>query len=117
MAEQYEKYTGSLCLKLAKAYIRHVMKDSGRPVAFVDADNGQRVTIMLEETSTAECIRKGLVMPAEDEYPGQTGKAFAVHMLNVCLSGDDISSEGLDVMNSIFRDGVANFLAQEKNNG
>lgn len=117
MTEQYEKHTGRLCLKLAKAYISHVMKDSGRPVAFVDADNGQRVTIMLEETSTAECIRKGLVIPAEKEYPGQTGKAFALHMLDVCFSGDNISSEGLDVMNSIFSDGVANFLAQEKNNG
>jgi hypothetical protein len=38
-------------------------------------------------------------------------------MLNVCFSGDDISIEGLDVMNSIFSDGVENFLAQEKNNG
>jgi hypothetical protein len=93
------------------------MKDSGRPVAFVDADNGQRVTIMLEETSTAECIRKGLVIPAEGEYPGQTGKAFAVHVLNVCFNGDDISSEGLDVMKSVFSDGVASLFAQEKNNG
>ncbi|AUO65423.1 hypothetical protein WM46_12030 [Citrobacter freundii complex sp. CFNIH2] len=93
------------------------MKDSGRPVAWINADNGQRVMIMLEEASTATCIRKGLVNPAEKEYPGQTGKAFALHMLNVCFSGDDISSEGLDVMNSIFRDGVTNFLAQEKSNG
>lgn len=116
MAESYEQYTDRLCLKLAKAYIRHTLSDSGRPVALVNADNGQRIMIMLEEASTATCIRKGLVNPAEKEYPGQTGKAFALHMLNVCFDGEDISTEGLDVMKSIFADGVASYFEQEKSN-
>lgn len=117
MAECYEEYTERLCRNLAKAYIRYVMQDSGRPVAYVKADNGQRVLVMLEEASTAICIRKGLVVPAEKEYPGQTGKAFAIHMLNTCFDGDEISNEGLEVMKSVFADGVASILEQEKNNG
>jgi hypothetical protein len=116
MAESYEQHTGRLCRKLAKAYIRHTLNDSGRPVSFVNADNGQRVMVMLEEASTATCIRKGLVNPAEKEYPGQTGKAFALHMLNVCFDGEDIGIEGLDVMNSIFADGVATYFEREKSN-
>lgn len=38
-------------------------------------------------------------------------------MLNVCFDGDDISSEGLEVMKSVFADGVAFILEQEKHNG
>ncbi|EAP8459568.1 hypothetical protein AB4X14_004713 [Salmonella enterica] len=117
MTENYREYTRRLCCKLAKAYIRHVVQDSGRPVAYVNADNGQRFLVMLEEASTAVCIHKGLVVPAEKEYPGQTGKKFAIHMLNVCFDGDDISSEGLEVMKSVFADGVAFILEQEKHNG
>lgn len=117
MAENYEEYTERLCRKLAKAYIRHVVQDSGRPVTYVNADNGQRFIVMLEEAWTAVCIRKGLVAPAEKEYPGQTGKEFAIHMLNVCFDGDDISSEGLEVMKRVFADGVASILEREKNNG
>ncbi len=117
MTENYREYTRRLCCKLAKAYIRHVVQDSGRPVAYVNADNGQRFLVMLEEASTAVCIHKGLVVPAEKEYPGQTGKEFAIHMLNVCFDGDDISSEGLEVMKSVFADGVAFILEQEKHNG
>ncbi|WP_085541037.1 hypothetical protein [Cedecea sp. NFIX57] len=116
MAESYKQYTDSLCQKLAKAYIRHVMKDSGRPVAFVNAENGQRVQVMLEEASTATCIHKGLVNPAEKEYPGLTGRAFVIHMLNICLDGDEISEEGLDVMKSVFADGVASYFEREKSN-
>lgn len=117
MTENYREYTRRLCRKLAKAYIRHVVQDSGRPVAYVNADNGQRFLVMLEEASTAICIHKGLVVPAEKEYPGQTGKAFAIHMLNTCFDGDEISNEGLEVMKSVFADGVASILEQEKNNG
>ncbi|HGW3646936.1 TPA: hypothetical protein ACNIB0_001479 [Citrobacter koseri] len=113
MAENYEEYTERLCRKLAKAYIRHIVQDSGRPVAYVSADNGQRVLVMLEEASTAVCIRKGLVVPAEQE----AGKAFAIHMLNVCFDGEEISNEGLEVMQSVFADGVASILEREKNNG
>lgn len=113
MAESYEEYTERLCRKLAKAYIRHVVQDSGRPVAYVNADNGQRVLVMLEESSTAVCIRKGLVIPAEKE----AGRAFVIHMLNVCFDDEEISSEGLKVMKSVFADGVASMLEQEKNNG
>jgi len=93
-----------------------VMNDSGRPVAFVNAENGQRVLVTLEEASTATCIRKGLVNPAEKEYPGLMGRTFAIHMLKVCLDGDEISEEGLDVMKSILADGVASYFEREKSN-
>jgi hypothetical protein len=114
MAEQYRRIHQKVVPEAGKG-IHPPRYERQQAVAFVDADNGQRTTVMLEEISTAECIRKGLVIPAEKEYPGQTGKVLQC-MLNV-FSGDDISIEGLDVMNSIFSDGVENFLAQEKNNG
>ncbi|EEP9438278.1 hypothetical protein HCO87_003112 [Salmonella enterica subsp. enterica serovar Reading] len=117
MAENYKKHTEKLCRKIARSYMHHVLRDSGRPVAFVKADNRKRVQVMLDEASLATCIRKGLVATAEKEYPGKAGKAFAVYMLNICLDGDEISKEGLEVMKSVLTDGVNSVLDLEKNNG
>ncbi|CNF39361.1 Uncharacterised protein [Yersinia rohdei] len=115
MTEHYERRIGRLCRKLAHAYLSHLLKDSGRPVAYVNTEDGRRVSITLDVDSTATCIWKGLVIPAERQYLGKVGKSFAIHMLTICFADEEISAEGLDVMKNVLADGVASFYAREKN--
>ncbi|ECT1022388.1 hypothetical protein DPO11_20455 [Salmonella enterica] len=116
MVENYKKHTEKLCRKIARSYIHHVLRDSGRPVAFVKADSGERVQVMLDEESLVTCISKGLVATAEKKYQGNKGREFAVYILNICLDGDEISKKGLDAMKSVLTDGVNSVLDLEKNN-
>ncbi|KFK93807.1 hypothetical protein IV04_23560 [Serratia sp. Ag1] len=96
---------------LAAACIRHLVRESGRPALLVDSERYKvHAVVMLEQESTEICIRKGLVDLLIGEFGKEQGEVTARYMLRLSLDGDEITETGLDIINSIFLDGVESRL-------
>lgn len=101
----------ALTQQLAAACIRHLLRESGRPALLVDSERYKvHAVVMLEQESTEICIRKGLVDLLIGEFGKEQGEVTARYMLRLSLDGDEITETGLDIINSIFLDGVESRL-------
>lgn len=101
----------TLTQQLAVACIRHLLRESGRPALLVDTERYQvHAVVMLEQETTEICIRKGLVDVLIGEFGKDQGESVARYMLRLSVNGDEITETGLDIINSIFLDGVESRL-------
>ncbi|CAI2505461.1 MAG: hypothetical protein LKJ78_08185 [Serratia liquefaciens] len=101
----------TLTQQLAAACIRHLLRESGSPALLVDSERYQvHAVVMLEQESTEVCIRKGLVDLLIGEFGKEQGEITACYMLRLSVNGGEITETGLDIINSIFLDGVESRL-------
>lgn len=99
---------------LADAYIRHTMNETGCPMVFIESERHQvHVTVLMEQESTAECIRKGLVDLLLCEHGQDVGEQTALFLLNTSIRDGEITPYGITIMQDIFLDGVERQLDVE----